>query len=190
MFEQINPIADGIAVDFMRHRMADFRKRHPEFDVSADIADALVFPNSTLKRHLRNKRGVVVSKNGDLVVGPGEKEAGRSLAWVLRWQERRKERKVRKLSRRAEGKIGKEDRIVSYEKQALHKGLIQAYREGYRLADQTDPLPVGTTAEKLVFVEDEYRTYRAQLNFLRILSKLACVPDSMRITEEDLNEEV
>ena len=178
MFEQIDTIADGVAVDAMRSRVAAFRQNHPEFDISADMAESLVFPNSSLKRHLRNKK--------DSAVGSGEKESGRSLAWVLRWQERRANRKARKLSRRAEGKIGKADRIVSYEKQAIHKGLVKAYRDGYRLADQADPLPEGITAEKLIFVEDEERAYRAQLNFMRLISGVSCVPDSMRITDEEV----
>lgn len=155
MFEQIDPITDGIAVDAMRHRMAIFRERHPEFDISADMAESLVFPNSSLKRHLRNKK--------DTVPDSGEKETGRSLAWVIRWQERKANRKARKLSRRVEGKIGKADRIVSYEKQKIHN-----------------------PESELRFIEDADRTYRAQLNFMRIISSVPCVPDSMRITDDDL----
>ena len=184
MFEQIDSISDGIAVDAMRHRLADFRQRHPEFDISVDMAESLVLPNHgirfadtircddvfgygphinpdfcvancALKRHLRNGK--------DSAVGSGEKESGRSLAWVLRWQERRKARKERKLSRREEGRIGKADRIVSYEKQKIHH-----------------------PEQELVFVEDADRVYRAQLNFMRILSKVSCVPESMKITDEDV----
>ncbi len=153
--ETINPESDRLVVESMQDRLAKFRQNHPEFDVSADMAESLVFPNSSLKRHLRNKK--------DSAVGSGEKESGRSLAWVLRWQERRKERKARKLSRRAEGKIGKADRIVSYEKQKLHN-----------------------PDSELVFIEDADRVYRAQLNFMRILSKVPCVPESMKITSEDV----
>lgn len=155
MFEQIDSASDGIAVGSMRDRLARFVKNHPEFDVSTDMAESLVFPNSSLKRHLRNKK--------DSAVGSGEKESGRSLAWVLRWQERKANRKARKLSRRAEGKIGKADRIVSYEKQKLHN-----------------------PDSELVFIEDADRVYRAQLNFMRILSKVPCVPESMKITSEDV----
>ncbi len=158
MFEQIDPVSDGIAVGSMRDRLDRFVKNHPEFDVSADMAESLVFPNSSLKRHLRNKK--------DFAVGSGEKESGRSLAWVLRWQERKANRKARKLSRRAEGKIGKADRIVSYEKQKLHN-----------------------PDSELVFIEDAERAYRAQLNFMRIISGIDCVSDSMRITEEDINKD-
>ena len=155
MFDQIDQIADGIAVESMRNRMTVFRERHPEFDISADMAESLVFPNSSLKRHLRNKK--------DSAVGSGEKQTGRSLAWILQWQERKASRKVRKLSRRAEGKIGKADRIVSYSKQKLHN-----------------------PEEELRFIEDSERAYRAQLNFMRIISGIQCVPDTMRITEDDL----
>jgi len=163
--ETINPESDRLVVESMQDRLAKFRQNHPEFDVSADMAESLVFPNSSLKRHLRNKRGVVVSEKGDLAIGPGEKETGRSLAWVLRWQERRKERKARKLSRRAEGKIGKADRIVSYEKQKLHN-----------------------PDSELVFLPDENREYAAQLNFFRILAKINCVPDDMILTKEEIDE--
>lgn len=156
MLDQIDPITDGIAVESMRSRMADFRKKHPEFDCSADMAESLVFPNSSLRRHLRNKK--------DSAVGSGEKESGRSLAWVLRWQERKANRKARKLSRRAEGKIGKADRIVSYEKQKIHN-----------------------PDDELRFIEDSERAYRAQLNFMRLISGIQCVPDVMRITEDDLD---
>lgn len=155
MSDQIDPIADCAAVTAMRFRMAHFRNRHPEFNISADMAESLVFPNSSLKRHLRNKK--------DSAVGSGEKQTGRSLAWVLQWQERKANRKARKLSRRAEGKIGKADRIVSYQKQKIHN-------------------PEG----ELRFIEDSERAYKAQLNFMRIISGVPCVPDSMRITDEDL----
>lgn len=155
MSDQINPIADGIAVDSMRSRLAVFRQRHPEFDCSADIAESLVFPNSSLKRHLRNKK--------DSAVGSGEKQTGRSLAWVLQWQERKANRKARKLSRRAEGKIGKADRIVSYEKQKIHN-----------------------PESELRFIEDAERAYKAQLNFMRIISGIPCVPDTMKITDEEV----
>lgn len=153
--ETINPEFDRLAVDSMRERLAKFRQNHPEFDCSADMGESLVFPNSSLKRHLRNKK--------DSAVGSGEKESGRSLAWVIRWQERKANRKARKLSRRAEGKIGKADRIVSYEKQKIHN-----------------------PESELVFIEDAERTYRAQLNFMRIISSIPCVPESMRITNEDV----
>ena len=155
MFEQIDPVSDGIAVGSMRDRLAKFRQKYPQYDCSADMAEALVLPNSSLRRHLRNGK--------DKCMGSGEKETGRSLAWVLRWQERRKERKERKLSRRAEGKIGKADRIVSYEKQKIHN-----------------------PDDELRFIEDADRTYRAQLNFMRIISNIPCVPEGMRITDEDV----
>lgn len=153
--ETNNPESDRLAVGSMRDRLSRFVKNHPEFDCSADMGESLVFPNSSLKRHLRNKK--------DSAVGSGEKESGRSLAWVLRWQERRKARKERKLSRRAEGKIGKTDRIVSYEKQKIHN-----------------------PDEELRFIEDAERTYRAQLNFMRIISNIPCVPEGMRITSDDV----
>lgn len=153
--ETINPESDRLVVESMCERLAKFRQKFPQYDCSADMAESLVFPNSSLRRHLRNKK--------DSAVGSGEKESGRSLAWVIRWQERRKERKARKLSRRAEGKIGKADRIVSYEKQKLHN-----------------------PDSELVFIEDADRTYRAQLNFMRIISNIPCVPEGMKITSEDV----
>lgn len=154
MFEQIDAIADGIAASEARARLATFVAKYPQYDLSEDFAEAYCFPNSILRPHLRNKKEIPDS---------GEKESGRSLAWVLRWQERKANRKARKLSRRAEGKIGKADRIVSYEKQKIHN-----------------------PESELRFIEDADRAYNAQLNFMRIISGIQCVPDTMKITDEEV----
>jgi hypothetical protein len=195
MFEQIDPVSAKILAEydrnparFMRDRQqmaANAKREIDSIDAFQSMAEALCFPNSgirfadtircddvfgygphadpdfyvascALKRHLRNRKEIPDS---------GEKEVGRSLAWVIRWQERKRERKARKLSRRAEGKIGKADRIVSYEKQKIHN-----------------------PDSELVFLPDENREYAAQLNFFRILAKISCVPDDMILTKEEIDE--